>query len=332
MKRKDLLLKGAKIALGSTLAISLSELLGLEYATSAGIITLLTIQNTRKATLKLSMYRLFSFVLTMVLGSVTTALLGVHAAAFGVFLLLMVEISFLMGWADAVSTNAVFGTHLFMMAGQFSAQFMLNEVALLIIGTGLAVLMNLIMPGKEKQLRTMMTQAEDQMGELMQRLADSLRSRETLPAAVERIRETTARLDQAIETAIAHKDNTLAAHSEFYINFFMLRKNQCDTLLHICTSIHSLPAAAAVDDMIPSFLDQIASSFHLQNDVTKRLDKLDALLEQYRCRPLPSTREEFEQRATLFHCLKELEQFLNLKKEFLEKLTDEQQRLYTGAA
>ncbi len=328
MNRKDLLLKGAKIALGSTLAIFLCELLGLEYATSAGIITLLTIQDTRRGTLKLAFYRVLSFVLTMALGGAAAAFLGLHTASFGVFLLLMVEISYLLGWGDAVSTNAVFGTHLFLMAGELSIDFILNELALLLIGTSLAVVMNLVMPDKERELRAKITEAENRMGRLMVSLAASLRDRQELPAMGDRIQETICFLDAAIDTAITHRDNTMAEHAEFYINFFMLRKNQCHTLLHICSSVQAVPMDAVVDQTIPAFLEEMGTPFRLQNDVTLRLAELDELLEQYRKSPLPVSRAEFEQRAVLFHCLKEMEEFLNLKKTFFEKLSDEQWGLY----
>ena len=44
-KYRRLLLKALKIAAGSGMAIIAAELLGLSYATSAGIITLLTVQD-----------------------------------------------------------------------------------------------------------------------------------------------------------------------------------------------------------------------------------------------------------------------------------------------
>ena len=53
--RKKLLLKSLKIAAGSGLAITLTELLGLSYATSAGIIALLTVHDTKQGTKKMAL-------------------------------------------------------------------------------------------------------------------------------------------------------------------------------------------------------------------------------------------------------------------------------------
>ena len=49
-----------KIGIGSAIAIFLAETMKLSYATSAGIVTMLTIQNTRKDTFNLAVKRILS--------------------------------------------------------------------------------------------------------------------------------------------------------------------------------------------------------------------------------------------------------------------------------
>ena len=46
--------------------------------------------------------------------------------------------------------------------------------------------------------------------------------------------------------------------------------------------------------------------------------------EDMRTQPLPDTREEFESRAVLYRILLELEQFLEIKKKFVEELTEDE--------
>ena len=53
-KHRRMILKGLKIAVGGCLAIAVAELFHLQYAASAGIITLLTVQDTRKGTIQLA--------------------------------------------------------------------------------------------------------------------------------------------------------------------------------------------------------------------------------------------------------------------------------------
>lgn len=142
---RDILIKGAKIAFGCTLAIMMAERIGLLYASSAGIITLLTIQNTRRETLQLAWNRIQSFLVAITLAGLIHFFPGIHAVGFGIFLFLLVEISYYKNWQSSISINAVFGTHIFIMEQELSLSFLLNETGLLLIGAGIAVLLNLWM-------------------------------------------------------------------------------------------------------------------------------------------------------------------------------------------
>ena len=55
-------LQAAKIGFGSALAMYLAHLFGLEFASSAGSITLLTILTTKWETVKLSLFRILTFI------------------------------------------------------------------------------------------------------------------------------------------------------------------------------------------------------------------------------------------------------------------------------
>lgn len=142
---RDIVIKGAKIAFGCTSAIVLAERIGLLYASSAGIITLLTIQNTRRETLQLAWNRIQSFLVSITLAGLIHFFPGIHAVGFGVFLFLLVEISYYRNWQSSISVNAVFGTHIFIMEQELTLSFLLNETGLLVIGAGIAVVLNLWM-------------------------------------------------------------------------------------------------------------------------------------------------------------------------------------------
>ena len=65
----------------------------------------------------------------------------------------------------------------------------------------------------------------------------------------------------------------------------------------------------------------VSSSFHEYNNARGLLEELEDVKQQMRLQPLPVTREEFEARAVLFQVLLELEQFLVLKRDFVDGLT-----------
>ena len=51
-----------------------------------------------------------------------------------------------------------------------------------------------------------------------------------------------------------------------------------------------------------------------ENDVTDLLEECESICEEFKERPLPQTREEFEDRARLFVLMRSIEDFLEIKK------------------
>ena len=79
---------------------------------------------------------------------------------------------------------------------------------------------------------------------------------------------------------------------------------------------------------VAALLYETAVSFGESNNAIDLLDRLDKVLQQMKSAALPVTREEFEDRAVLYGILVDLEYFLQLKKEFVDALTEEQVRRY----
>ena len=315
-----------KIAAGSAAAIFFSEWLGLEYAASAGIITLLTIQNTKRATIRLSIFRLMSFFIAMFLSGIMSCLFGFHAFGYGSLMILLTIISYSFHWEDTISTNAVFGTHLFMSGEFITGGFVQNEFCLLIIGTGTALLLNWKMPNREKEIRHTLEYTEQELKEIMGDISEQLLSQ--TGAVQERISRLAQELAQAQEKSIENMENTLQAHSEFYINYFEMRQKQCTLLLHFCHSALSLHTVPDQAERISQFVSIVSENFGLEVDTSPRIELMKELVSFFQTQPLPVNRDEFEARALLFYGLKELEEFLQLKQTFTEQLTQEQRKLY----
>lgn len=326
--KKRMISKGVKIAIGSTAACFLADLLKFDYATSAGIITLLSIQDTRKATFRLAIERMLSFILTMIVAFSVSELLGIRPLSFGVFILIMVLSCYLLGWGNTVSANAVFGTHVFMFEKMVTMDFIYNEVGILMIGVVIAVVLNMHMKNKEEEILEYMENVENAISSIISEMADELGVKSELSAVKPRIIRLMNDLDDYTQCAIDNKDITLKAHSEFYINYFVLRKNQCISLIHIYRSIMSIEDEVYKDENVYNFINEMSETLHIHNDDEKKKERLNEILEEFHSQPLPVGREDFEARASLFHILKEFEEFIRLKKEFLESLTAEQKKMY----
>lgn len=65
------------------------------------------------------------------------------------------------------------------------------------------------------------------------------------------------------------------------------------------------------------YMGRIAREYHRDNDVQALLDGLEQVLDGMKKEDMPKSWEEFEARAVLFYILKQLEEFLKLKNEFV---------------
>ena len=143
-KLGKILLLSAKIGIGASVAIYSAELLHLQYATSAGIITLLTLITTRWETFRLSFQRLLTYAVSVGICWIIFSIIPSMWIEYGVFLFLVVLMTEWLGWRSTLSVNAVIGTH-FLTMQDFSVGFMVNELLLVVIGITIAIILNLLL-------------------------------------------------------------------------------------------------------------------------------------------------------------------------------------------
>ena len=85
IKREEIV-RLIKYVTGSVAAVLLAAALHLQFAYAAGIITLLTIQDTKKETVRIALKRIVIFVIMTILAVLVFPLAGYHVWAFGIVL------------------------------------------------------------------------------------------------------------------------------------------------------------------------------------------------------------------------------------------------------
>jgi len=167
-----------KTGIATAIAILLAESIGLLFSPSAGIITLLTIQNTKKETITIALKRIAAFVVAVLSAYLIFQTIGYTAIAFGGFALLFVALCTVFGLKDGIAMNAVLTTH-FLIEKRMDFPLILNEIALLIIGMGIGIVINLIMPRGLDKIREEQNRLEKEMKSALSGLANMLSSKES---------------------------------------------------------------------------------------------------------------------------------------------------------
>lgn len=326
---KTAFLQAVKIAVGSSAAIYIAESMHLKFGASAGSIALLTIVATKWETVKLSFLRVITFVFSVALICLTISLFRSEWVAYGAFIFALVMFCEFFGWKSAISVNSVIGTH-FLSTRDFSIHFILNELLLILIGISVALLLNLFHnnSGRRKEMVGNMRLTEKRLQMILGEITAYLSNMEMQRNVWEDLKGLEDDLHHFINDAYNYQNNTFSSHPGYYIDYFEMRLNQCHilhNLHHEMRKIREIPAQAGI---IAEYILYMADYVVEKNAPQEQIEKLEEIFETMKKEPLPSSREEFENRAILYHILMDLEEFLIYKKKFVQGMNEEQRRRY----
>ncbi|CAI3268866.1 aromatic acid exporter family protein [Enterococcus cecorum] len=309
-------LRTIKTVIASVLAILIATQLHLLYATAAGIIAILSVGNTKKTSLKSGLGRVLSLGLAIILSFICFTTLGFHPWAFGVFLLVFIPLSVRFNLADAIVVNSVLITH-FLVEKSFSWQMILNETLLMTIGVGLALLLNLYMPDNEKQLKEDIKAIEEDFRTIIFAMAAHLNLEKMAPLDDDCL-DLRAKLRAALNQAHIHQKNQWISEEDYYSEYFSMRLAQLRILRDMVNLLIEIDIDGLFVDELRKVLISTAENFAEENDGKLILWQIEAVYQNYRQKPLPQTREEFENRALLFQFLQSFRSFVEIKAIFYQ--------------
>lgn len=309
-------LRTIKTVIASVLAILMATQLHLLYATAAGIIAILSVGNTKKTSLKSGLGRVLSLGLAIILSFICFTTLGFHTWAFGVFLLVFIPLSVRFNLADAIVVNSVLITH-FLVEKSFSWQMILNETLLMTIGVGLALLLNLYMPDNEKQLKEDIKAIEEDFRTIIFAMAAHLNLEKIAPLD-DACLDLRSKLRAALNQAHIHQKNQWISEEDYYSEYFSMRLAQLRILRDMVNLLIEIDIDGLFVDELRKVLISTAENFAEENDGKLILWQIEAVYQNYRQKPLPQTREEFENRALLFQFLQSFRSFVEIKAIFYQ--------------
>ncbi|MED4784809.1 aromatic acid exporter family protein [Brevibacillus choshinensis] len=310
-----------KTAIGTAVSILLAQQLDLMFPSSAGIITILCIQVTVKQSFRTVGNRILASLLGLGIGMALFTLLGYSPLAIMLAILIFLPLAVRFGIQEGFITSMVVMFHLY-SSQRMDAALIANELALLLIGVGVALIVNLYMPSLDKELKTMQGQVEMNFVRILKEFAYYLRHGESEWDGREMI-ETPGLLDKAVQLASRSVDNRLGKRDEDpYHQYFAMRDKQFELLERMMPIVSTLDTQVPQGHQIADFLERLSDSVHPGNTAYRFLDQLRVMRHEIKETGLPTSREEFETRASLFILLREIERYLFIKHE-LGKNSDE---------
>lgn len=313
-------LRTVKIVAATCIAILIAEQLGLLYASSAGIIALLSILDTRRSTLQIALKRVGATILCLGLSLLVISLLHVSWLSYGVFLAIFVPLAYRFHLQAGIAPCAVLATHLW-LEQSIAFSLIQNELLLMLIGAGIASLFNLYMPSRQGEITLLKVEVEDQLKSVLLYFNQFL-----LDGKAESGPEMLAALKKSIATAkeivYLERDNQVFSQTNYDVHYFDMRQEQTLILETMMGHLNYIHLETEESKILAGMFFLTADQLCEWNPVTYLITDLNLMLDGFRDRDLPKTRDEFENRATLLLLLYDFIRFLTIKEEFYREYSD----------
>lgn len=285
--RKSIISRTIKTALASLLAIIVSQELSLEFAAAAGIIAILNVFDTRKATIEGGLKRTLSAIIALLIGGFLFEKIGYKTWVFGLYLLLFVPVSFLLKIELGLGPSSVIVTHL-LAFGKIDVSIILNEMALVFIGTGFAMLTNFYAPTRQDKLNNLIESIDDDMKFILNLFGESLVQNLDVKLYEDKISELEEDIDKAIDIAIIENDN-LIENSRDLLFDLRLREREMDLLQEMYDDLRTIPPEYSDGKYISDILIQASQNLTKREDMINLKERIDFLKNHYHMMKLPDT-------------------------------------------
>ena len=313
---KSIIINTLKISVAAILAILCAQALKLDFPVSAGIVAILSVQPTKKETLRTALARLLAFAVALVISATLFNLLGFTTQVFFLYLVIFILVCQWRKWISAMAMDSVLISH-FLTFGKTGPMEIKNEVLLFILGVGFGILVNLLLHKKTNYIEELKNQTDGQIKQTLHRMALRIQN----PALEDYDGSCFDSLNQSLFTAKKQAEenynNQFSKKDTFDSRYLEMRENQTKILYEMykaASELHTIPSTAP---LLSDFLEKVSNEYHKDNDVKALLEELELIHKKMKSLPLPQTRTEFEDRANLFILMERLKEFLQIKRNFM---------------
>lgn len=316
-KGRDLLKIGyrtIKTAIGTALAIYIAQLLNIQFFVSAGILTILCIKPTKKRSFQSAWQRFAACLIGLGYAAFFFEVFGYHPFSLALLLLFFIPTTVQLKIKEGIITSSVIILHVYTI-GDFSLAIFINEILLIIVGIGVALLMNLYMPSREKTLQTKQEELEALFQRILREFAVFLRDGESHWDGNEML-EASRLIKGAKDDALKNIENKMMREEDEYYRYFKMREKQFEIIERVLPIVSMIDGTYIQGERIAAFLEGISEGIHSGNTAKIYLTELEQMKKAFKDSPLPKDRQEFETRSLLFYFLQEMEQYLLIKRYY----------------
>lgn len=314
MKKLSIGYRTLKTAIGAAIAVAIAQFFNLEFFTAAGILTILCVQSTKRKSVHAVYTRVVASAVGMLFAYIFFEIFGYQPLVLGIVLLLYVPITVSLGVAEGFVSSAVILMHIYSKAN-FTVDLLLNELSLMAIGFGMALLVNMYMPDISFEIERYRVTIEQLYKKILSEIALYLRNGDTMWDGKELI-EAEKQLQKAKALAFQDVQNHLSRKDNLQYLYFDMREKQLEIIERVLPKITALPVMTEQAPLVAAFLEDLSEHVHSGNTASQFREKLEIVREEFAKMPLPEDHETFLAMASLYQFIEEMDQYLLIKQSF----------------
>lgn len=303
-----------KTGLGAGLSIGIAQYFHLDFFSSAGILTILCIQPTKRKSIHAVYTRVMATLIGIVMSLIFFELLGYHPWILGLMILFFLPILVMIKVTPGFVSSVVIILHIFSTAN-FTWGLLVNELSLMLIGFGTALAVNMYMPDIQHKLDDYRLQIEKLYSSIFKEITKYLRNGDTSWDGKELV-EATSMINKAKALAYQDVENHLTRHENLYYQYFDIRERQLEIIERVLPKITNLPVIVEQAELVADFMEELSENVHSGNTAKKYRSKLDDVKGDFAKLPLPTTHEKFLAMASLYQFIEEMDRYLAIKQDF----------------
>ena len=315
---KQTIFNTAKISLAAILAIVIALTLQLDFAIATGIVTILTIQPTKKSTISIALDRLYAFITAIIIAYVSFDIFGFTTNAFFMYLIIFIFLCQIFKWYNAMAMNSVLISH-FVTQGNMELATLYNEVMIFIIGVGIGIVVNMHLHKRVDYIEELKTQTDEQIKNVLFRMSKRILDKDISDYNGECFIILKNQIRKAKNVADENYNNQFGKDDIYDIEYIKMRDKQIQILFEMYKNIRCLDTTPLTAKKISEFLYEMSKVYH-RNNTGNELEKKFLEMDKYmKNQPLPKERKEFEDRARLYMLMRNIDEFIHIKIEFSQK-------------
>ena len=292
-----MVLKGIKMVLAAFGSLLVAQYLGLSSASVASIIAILSVGNTKKSSIVIAWKRVVAMLLALTVAVCVFLMMGHSTISFGVYLIIYIPLAFLLKAEAGIAPSSVLAIHVW-LSKEITPSLLLNEALILLIGAGVAILVNWYMPSYQQEIEKKREEIEAKLREILCLMASFLREGNGTNDA-KLISEAKATLTEAQKLLYIESENQLFSQFNKDLCYFEMRAEQLQLLEVMAKNLNDFHCPAREADLLAEMFHSTGEQLHLTNTGVSLMAEIQDYIDEFRNLELPKTRDEFEYRATL---------------------------------